>query len=274
MKRRMRSSTGYANISWSRPTSTFRRSMRPLPTWRRCFAHFTHKDVLLDTLRKTGGRLFDLQLKPEVQIDNDVGCAHHSGTTSRCESPDRARATIRRGFRHALGAAQRAGDASEFRTTSRPRPSRMIADRCWLRPFSTPISPSTRAGPLISFVSSAPAAVRSTNGDLPVPLAERLAAEASRTAEQFFVICARALDYCPPVDITFGDFLRAVSDRRSGYASRRSRRRARCVHGGISAARDRRGRGGFVFGGVAVLAEGPARQAARSKGWYSAIQTG
>jgi len=37
-----------------------------------------------------------------------------------------------------------------------------------------------------------------------------LAAVASGTAEQFFVICARALDYCPPVDITFGDFLRAV----------------------------------------------------------------
>ena len=33
---------------------------------------------------------------------------------------------------------------------------------------------------------------------------------ASGTAEQFFAICARALDYCPPVDITFGDFLRAV----------------------------------------------------------------
>jgi hypothetical protein len=48
------------------------------------------------------------------------------------------------------------------------------------------------------------------SGDLPVPLAERLAAEASSTAEQFFAICARALDYCPPVDITFGDFLRAV----------------------------------------------------------------
>jgi hypothetical protein len=47
-------------------------------------------------------------------------------------------------------------------------------------------------------------------GDLPVPLAERLAAEANRTTEQFFVICARALDCCPPVDITFGDFLRAV----------------------------------------------------------------
>ena len=46
--------------------------------------------------------------------------------------------------------------------------------------------------------------------DLPGPLADRLAAEASRTAEEFFTICARALDYCPPVDITFGDFLRAI----------------------------------------------------------------
>ena len=46
--------------------------------------------------------------------------------------------------------------------------------------------------------------------DLPSSLAGRLCDEASRTAEQFFRVCVRALDYCPPVDITFGDFLRAV----------------------------------------------------------------
>ena len=40
MKRRMPSSTAYANISWSRPTSTCRRSMRRLPTSRRCSLHF------------------------------------------------------------------------------------------------------------------------------------------------------------------------------------------------------------------------------------------
>src|SRR5262249_37177960 len=48
------------------------------------------------------------------------------------------------------------------------------------------------------------------SSDIPAPLARMLAAEASRTAQEFFTTCVRALDYCPPVDITFGDFLRAV----------------------------------------------------------------
>ena len=50
----------------------------------------------------------------------------------------------------------------------------------------------------------------STSSDIPAPLARLLAEEASRTAQTFFNVCVRALDYCPPVDITFGDFLRAV----------------------------------------------------------------
>lgn len=31
-----------------------------------------------------------------------------------------------------------------------------------------------------------------------------------KTAQQFLTICIRALDYCPPVDITFGEYLRAI----------------------------------------------------------------
>ncbi len=41
-------------------------------------------------------------------------------------------------------------------------------------------------------------------------LIERLAGEANKTARHFLTICIRALDYCPPVDITFGDYLRAM----------------------------------------------------------------
>ena len=47
-------------------------------------------------------------------------------------------------------------------------------------------------------------------GAIPVDLVNRLSQEASRTAGQILNICIRALDYCPPVDITFGDYLRAL----------------------------------------------------------------
>ena len=47
-------------------------------------------------------------------------------------------------------------------------------------------------------------------GDIPHDLVNRLASEASKTAEHVLNICIRALDYCPPVDITFGEYLRAL----------------------------------------------------------------
>lgn len=42
-------------------------------------------------------------------------------------------------------------------------------------------------------------------------LVNRLAQEASRSAAHVLKMCIRALDYCPPLDITFGDFLRAIT---------------------------------------------------------------
>jgi hypothetical protein len=47
-------------------------------------------------------------------------------------------------------------------------------------------------------------------GELSADLQTVLAEEASRLAAQFLSICIRAIDYCPPVDIEFGHFLRAV----------------------------------------------------------------
>lgn len=47
-------------------------------------------------------------------------------------------------------------------------------------------------------------------GALPAELQAILADEASKLADQFLTICIRAIDYCPPVDIEFGEFLRAV----------------------------------------------------------------
>lgn len=41
-------------------------------------------------------------------------------------------------------------------------------------------------------------------------LVNRLAHEAAKSAQHVLTMCIRALDYCPPTDLTFGEFLRAV----------------------------------------------------------------
>jgi hypothetical protein len=47
-------------------------------------------------------------------------------------------------------------------------------------------------------------------GELPHGLLELLVEQASKLAENFLNMCIRAIDYCPPVDIRFGNYLRAV----------------------------------------------------------------
>lgn len=47
-------------------------------------------------------------------------------------------------------------------------------------------------------------------GDLHPDLVNRLADEAAKSAGHVLTMCIRALDYCPPVDLTFGDYLRAI----------------------------------------------------------------
>ena len=48
------------------------------------------------------------------------------------------------------------------------------------------------------------------DGRLHPDLVSRLAREAAKTAGHFLTLCIRALDYCPPFDITFGEYLRAM----------------------------------------------------------------
>jgi hypothetical protein len=63
------------------------------------------------------------------------------------------------------------------------------------------------------------------DGALHPVLVEELATVATKTAHHFLHMAIRALDYCPPFDITFGDYLRAlvtadydmVPDDRYGY---------------------------------------------------------
>lgn len=49
-----------------------------------------------------------------------------------------------------------------------------------------------------------------SNAPLAAPLVAAYAHEAARVAQHFFRIVTRAIDYLPPADVTFGDYLRAM----------------------------------------------------------------
>jgi hypothetical protein len=67
---------------------------------------------------------------------------------------------------------------------------------------------NTRVADLVRIASEGTGILR--QGELHPDLVNRLAVEASKAAEHVLRMCIRALDYCPPVDLTFGDYLRAI----------------------------------------------------------------
>jgi len=173
------------------------------------FSHFSHKEFLLDTLEKTSGRLFDPLFRPEVEVFSESTGAVIQTQIGKA-NPLVALAIqfgeaagMRSALRSALGTPPNSNDIN-IKTEPHDRGSILVA--AVFDAYFTIYS--RRTADLFRIYRAGGGA--SGQNDLPASLAERLAAEASRTAEQFFIICARALDYCPPVDITFGDFLRAV----------------------------------------------------------------
>ncbi len=65
-----------------------------------------------------------------------------------------------------------------------------------------------RIGDLLRIASSGSGIL--PEGELDPDLVQRLAKEASKSAQHVLKMCIRALDYCPPVNVTFGDYLRAI----------------------------------------------------------------
>ncbi len=66
----------------------------------------------------------------------------------------------------------------------------------------------SRVGDLLRIATSGTGVL--PEGELHPDLVNRLAEEATKSAQHLLTMCIRALDYCPPVDLSFGDYLRAL----------------------------------------------------------------
>jgi hypothetical protein len=66
----------------------------------------------------------------------------------------------------------------------------------------------TRTADLLRLASSGTGGL--PGGAIHPDLVGRLSEEAAKASQHVLTMCIRALDYCPPVDLTFGDYLRAL----------------------------------------------------------------
>jgi hypothetical protein len=171
------------------------------------FQHFSYKEALVEMIQRTGGLIYRLNVGPQVRPTDGGAVLQEELSTSN----------------PMVQLAKQFGEAMGMRSALR----QALGTRPNSKDLETLFEPHDRGAILVAAVFDAffSAYLRRTRdlmriaqagGALPTPgnlhpdLATRLAGEAARLAEHFANICIRALDYCPPVDILFGDFLRAL----------------------------------------------------------------
>lgn len=160
------------------------------------FQHFTFREVVTHQLAKTRGNLSMNNLLGELAQEFGRATGNHGA------------------LRDTLGEVNKKTGKWERRP---PNPERML----------TEMEPHDRGSILVSAVFDSFAAIYENRiadlkriasdgtgileeGELHPDLVDRLASEAVKAARHVLSMCIRALDYCPPVDIDFGDYLRAL----------------------------------------------------------------
>ena len=161
------------------------------------FQHFTLREALLHQIRKTGGDLSQENLLAQLAVEfGQAMSGNYGALRDEIGGVDAATgkwmpaAPSPRDYDpakepHALGSVLVSAVFAAFLSIYKAR----IADLIRLATQGTGILPK---------------------GDISDDLAERMAEEATKSASHVLRMCIRALDYCPPIDITFGDYLRAL----------------------------------------------------------------
>ena len=149
------------------------------------FQHFSHPEVLRQQIARTRGDLSSTNLLAEL--------AQQFG-----------QATGKRGaLRSAIG---KDPDPTAFQTTTEPHARGSILVAAVFDAFLTVYK--SRIADLMRIATGGTGIL--PQGAIHPDLVNRMAEEAARVSQHILRMCIRALDYCPPVDITFGEYLRGI----------------------------------------------------------------
>jgi hypothetical protein len=160
------------------------------------FQHFSHPDALKHQIARTQGDLAKQNLLG--------GLAHQFG-----------QATGKRGaLRDAIGSYDKQKkrwvphepDPGEYAATREPHERGAILVAAMFDAFLAIYK--ARIEDLLRIATGGTGVM--PEGEIHPDLVNRLAREAAKTSGHILRIAIRALDYCPPVDITFGEYLRAM----------------------------------------------------------------
>jgi hypothetical protein len=171
------------------------------------FQHFSYKEALIEMIQRTGGLIYRMDVGPQVKPANDGPVIQDELSTSnplvQLAKQFGEAMGMRAALRQALGTPP---NSTELEKLFEPHDRGAILVAAVFDAF---FSVYIRRTLDLMRIARAGGTLVSP-GDLHPDLADRLAGEAAKTAEHFANICIRALDYCPPIDILFGDFLRAL----------------------------------------------------------------
>lgn len=160
------------------------------------FQHFTFPEVLKHQIAKTKGALASENLLAQLAQEFGTAIGGYGSLRDAIGSKDKQTKEWK----------PKEPNPDEYHTFMEPHARGSILVAAVFEAFVTIYK--SRIQDLLRIASAGSGIL--APGELHPDLVNRLAQEASKSARHILHMCIRALDYCPPVDITFGDYLRAI----------------------------------------------------------------
>jgi len=160
------------------------------------FQHFTEPEALRHQIAKTRGDLASQNLLGELAHQFGQAIGNHGALRDAIGKPDPVTGEWK----------PQVPDPELYQATTEPHARGAILVAAMFDAFLSIYK--ARIADLLRIATGGTGKL--PEGNLHPDLVKRLADEATDTADYILRMAIRALDYCPPVDITFGEYLRAL----------------------------------------------------------------